>query len=75
MIWDDNRLTWNAKFTALNLIYHKGDRGCFPKQVNIAKETGISIESVKKGIKELKHLLIIESDRFGRRSNDYFFLI
>jgi hypothetical protein len=75
IIWNDDQLDTKAKIVALCLIHHKGKKGGFPEQETKAKETKLSIESVKRAVKDLKTFYIIESSRLKRRNNDYWFLI
>ena len=57
------------------LCRHAKDEYCFPSQKHLAVELGISIYSVKRGIKTLKEFNIISVIRRGKtQSNEYWLL-
>lgn len=57
------------------LTRHAREERCYPSQIHLAIELGISIASVKRGIKNLKEWNIIAINRRGKtQSNEYWLL-
>jgi hypothetical protein len=60
------------------LAYHAGERGdCYPLQETIANELGVSVESVKRYLVELRDQRLIEIETHGHgrvHQNHYYFL-
>ena len=57
------------------LCRHAKNETCFPSQKHLAIELGISITSIKRGIKKLKEYNIIRIIRRGKtQSNEYWLL-
>jgi len=57
------------------LCRHAKDETCFPSQNHLAVELGISVDSVKRGVKTLKEWNIIGVIRRGKtQSNEYWLL-
>ncbi|MFC1630054.1 helix-turn-helix domain-containing protein [Patescibacteria group bacterium] len=66
---------WRGQVVYHALCRHAKNGKCFPGQDHLAIELGISISSVKRGIKELKEWDIIGVDRRRRtQSNEYWLL-
>jgi DNA-binding MarR family transcriptional regulator len=75
MLWKA-KIPPNCKFVALCILKHRNNKNgfCFPSQETISKETGLSKPTVKRAIKQLEELAIIEVERSHRHSNQYYFI-
>ena len=59
----------------LALCRHSRNESCFPGQLHLATELGISVGSVKKGIKILAEWNIIKVKRRGKTQSNIYWLL
>ncbi len=74
-IWDDDRLTTNEKIVALCILKHRNNKTgkAFPKQPTICRKIKLSLPTVKRAVKTLVTLNIIDAFKLGGRNNNYEF--
>jgi DNA-binding MarR family transcriptional regulator len=75
MLWKA-KIPPTPKYVALCILSHRRNKNgfCFPSQKTIARETGLSEPTVKRAIKQLESLNVIEVERSHRHSNQYYFI-
>lgn len=66
---------WEGQVVYHALCRHAKNETCFPKQDHLAIELGVSIASIKRGVKALKEYNLIGVERRGKKQSNIYTLL